>query len=47
MDLQSYRQAFDEAERDFEAAVEEYGLPFEREETSPREARVRTAAECG
>ena len=47
MDLQGYRQAFDEAERDFEAAVEEYGLPFEREETSLREARVRTAAECG
>ena len=47
MDLQSYRQAFDEAERDFEAAVEEYGLPFEREETSLREARVRTAASCG
>ena len=47
MDLQGYRQAFDEAERDFEAAVEEYGLAFEREETSPREARVRTAASCG
>ena len=47
MDLQGYRQAFDEAERDFEAAVEEYGLAFEREEASPREARVRTAASCG
>ncbi len=47
MDLRGYAQAFDEAERDFEAAVEEFGVPFEREESSPREARARAAASCG
>lgn len=47
MDLQTYKQAFDEAEHDFEAAVERYGLPFEHEKTSLREARERTAKVCG
>ena len=47
MDLREYAQAFDEAEQDFEAAVEEYGVPFERAETCPREARARTAESCG
>lgn len=47
VDLKGYAQAFDEAERDFEAAVEEYGVPFERDETSPRDARERVAGSCG
>ena len=47
MDIQEYVQAFDEAERDFEASVEAYGVPFERVESAPREARGRVAASCG
>lgn len=47
MDLLGYAQTFDEAERDFEAAVEEYGVSFEREETSPRAVRERRAKACG
>ena len=47
MDIQEYVQAFDEAERDFAASVEAYGVPFERVESAPREARERVAASCG
>lgn len=47
MDLREYAQAFDEAEQDFEAAVEEYGVPFEHAETCNRDARGRTAESCG
>ena len=47
MDLREYAEAFDEAERDFEAAVEKFGVPFERKESAPREERARVAAACG
>lgn len=44
MDLREYGRAFDEAQRDFEMAVEEYGLEFERCETSFRDARMRASS---
>lgn len=47
MDLREYAEAFDEVERDFEAAVEKFGVPFERKESAPREERARVAAACG
>lgn len=47
VDLREYAEAFDEAERDFEAAVEKFGVPFERKESAPREERARVAAACG
>lgn len=47
MDLREYAQAFDEAERDFESAVESYGVAFESVETAAREQRESTARSCG
>lgn len=47
MDLAGYAKAFDEVERDFEDAVESWGLPFEAAESSPRCERPRVAAACG
>lgn len=47
MNLTEYMQAFDQAERDFEAAVEGFGLPFEQGPGAARDERNRTAAACG
>lgn len=47
MNLTEYMQAFDQAERDFEAAVESFGLPFEQGAGAARDAREHTAAACG
>lgn len=47
MEMREYAQAFDEVERDFEAAVETWGLPFEEREGSPRSERVRVSRGCG
>lgn len=47
MDFAEYARAFDEVERDFEEAVENWGLPFEAAEGSPRSERLRCAAACG
>ena len=47
MNYAEYAQAFDEVERDFEEAVEAFGLPFEASETQPRGERSRVAEACG
>lgn len=47
MDIREYAQAFDQIERDYEAAVAEYGIPFETAESCPRERRWQTAVACG
>ena len=47
MDLRGYARAFDEVERDFEATVEGFGVPFEDVESQDRVERERTAARCG
>lgn len=47
MNLTEYMQAFDQAERDFEAAVEGFGLPFEQGPGAARDERNRAAAACG
>lgn len=47
MDLTEYARAFDEVERDFETAVEAWGLSFEDSESSPRGRRRLCADACG
>lgn len=47
MDLQGYARAFDEAERDFEEAVEAFGVAFEPAESQPRARRRAVAEACG
>lgn len=45
MDFAQYREAFDEAERNFETSVEQFGLPFESVESCPRSQRDKTVRE--
>ncbi len=43
MDFSEYAQAFKQVEQDFEASVESFGVPFEENESSPREKRIQCA----
>lgn len=47
MDAREYVAAFDAVKTDFEKAVLEFGLPFEKRETQPRSLRAQLAARCG
>ncbi len=43
MNLEQYKEAFKQVEQDFESSVEDFGLPYEKEESSPREKRTLCA----
>lgn len=47
MNLQEYAKTFEESDLLFERSVEEYGLPFEKTESSPRSKRFRVSEACG
>lgn len=46
MDLREYRESFDETEKELEVSIEKFGLPFEREESSPRLSRDQVSHAC-
>lgn len=47
MDLETYAQAFEQVEHDYEKAVSGFGLQFEHGESCPRTRRAATADSCG
>ena len=47
MDLQEYTALIEGAEEDFRRSAARYGLPFEKDESSPRSARQMMAHACG
>ena len=46
MDIRKYAEIFEANEREFEASIEEFGVLFEREESSPRLRREQVGRTC-